>query len=156
MCCRSNLSFWPFVLCLAISTAEAAATAEEPDDLLDSSATAWFDCMVVAVHDGDTFRCDDGRRIRIHGIDAPELDHALGPLSRDWLSERISGEVLHCFRRGASYDRMVATCYDDDVDIAAASVAVGMSRDCPGFSGGFYAPLETAANEAIPVAGFCR
>lgn len=29
-------------------------------------------CIVAAVHDGDTLRCRDGRRVRLIGIDAPE------------------------------------------------------------------------------------
>jgi endonuclease YncB( thermonuclease family) len=33
-----------------------------------------FPCTVASITDGDTFSCTDGKKIRIHGIDAPEMD----------------------------------------------------------------------------------
>lgn len=39
-------------------------------------------CSVIAITDGDTFKCDgdtfkcDGERVRIANIDAPEIFHA--------------------------------------------------------------------------------
>ena len=152
---RLNVPWLAVALWLVVRAGGGAAGAEG----VDSSSVArdaWFDCLVVDVHDGDTLSCVDGTRVRLHGIDAPELDHPLGPISRDWLSVRLTGVTLWCNQRGQSYGRVVAICYDGDFDIAAASVASAMSRDCPPFSGGLYASLETLGNEAIPVAGFCR
>jgi len=56
--------------------------------------------VVVRVIDGDTFDADDGRRIRLLGIDAPELPHDDEPDKRgaveacDWLTRRISGRKV--------------------------------------------------------------
>lgn len=38
-------------------------------------------CVVDRVADGDSFRCDDDTRVRLIGIDAPELDQ--GPIGRE-------------------------------------------------------------------------
>ena len=38
-----------------------------------------FSCRVAYVHDGDTFRCMDGTRIRLSAIDAPEMPGACRP-----------------------------------------------------------------------------
>lgn len=57
----------------------------------------------VQVHyvlDGDTVELADGRRVRLLGIDAPELRFGDDPaeegaeVSRDWLRERIEGEQV--------------------------------------------------------------
>ena len=32
-----------------------------------------FSCAVASITDGDTLRCADGTRVRIAGIDAPEI-----------------------------------------------------------------------------------
>lgn len=41
--------------------------------------------LVVSVHDGDTLKLDDGRTIRLSGIDAPEISQPYGEQSRDLL-----------------------------------------------------------------------
>ena len=129
---------------IAVIIAASAATADD------------FTCPVEHVTDGDTFRCEDGTRIRIHGIDAPEMDTAEGPISRDALQALIGGSILVCDQKGNSYNRKVATCYLDGEDIAAAMVKRGMARDCERYSGGAYDQLETQANAALPIGSFCR
>jgi micrococcal nuclease len=43
-------------------------------------------CTVSRVSDGDTFRCRDGRRVRLTGIDSPEFDQQpFGSASREAL-----------------------------------------------------------------------
>jgi micrococcal nuclease len=76
-------------------------------------------------------RCDDGTRIRIHGIDAPEMDTAQGSASSDALQALIVGRTVACDRKGTSYNRIVATCFLDGQDIAALMVEQVMARDCP-------------------------
>jgi micrococcal nuclease len=114
-----------------------------------------FTCNVASTTDGDTFRCDDDTRVRIHGIDAPEMDTAEGPASRDALQALIEGRTLACEQNGTSYNRVVATCFLDDQDIAAMMVQQVMARDCPRYSGGAYAELETDESDLLPIGAFC-
>lgn len=67
------------------------------------------------VSDGDTFTLSLETRIRLFGIDAPELnqkckrDNACEPcgqMSRDALATVAQGDLI-CERRGKSYDRTV-------------------------------------------------
>ena len=45
-------------------------------------------CTVSRISDGDTFRCSDGRRVRLAGIDTPELSQQpFGGRSREILSQ---------------------------------------------------------------------
>lgn len=60
------------------------------------------------VHDGDTLRLQDGRRIRLWGIDAPELKQAYGIQSRDYLRQ-VVGKVVQLEPHGEDrYGRMLA------------------------------------------------
>lgn len=48
------------------------------------------DCVVGQVVDGDTFRCTDGRKVRLIGIDSPEqLQHPYGARARQALLQML-------------------------------------------------------------------
>lgn len=55
---------------------------------------------VAYVHDGDTFQTSTGERVRLLGIDAPEVAHHnvqaefFGEESTRWLRDRIGGQVV--------------------------------------------------------------
>jgi len=99
-------------------------------------------CWVI---DGDTVIIDK-IRIRIAGIDAPELDHPFGKQSKWALVKLCKGQVVTArVKPELSYDRMVAECFlPDGRDLAAEMVRAGMALDWPKFSGGRYRHLETA------------
>jgi len=99
-------------------------------------------CLTAAltVTDGDTIR--DGRlRIRLWGIDAPELHDPQGPASRAYLRALIDGQPVACDPRDTDrYGRTVAVCIlSDGRDLACEMVRAGMARDWPRYSGGAYA-----------------
>lgn len=97
-------------------------------------------CLVI---DGDTIVISR-TKIRIAGIDAPELDHPWGRKSKFALIEMCKGKVVTAEITGqASYDRLVAKCYlPDGTDVAAELVKMGLALDWPKFSGGAYRNLE--------------
>ena len=99
-------------------------------------------CWVV---DGDTIIIDKVR-IRIAGIDAPELDHPYGQQAKWALVKLCKGQVVTArIKPELSYDRLVAECVlPDGRDLGAEMVRAGMALDWPKFSGGKYRHLETA------------
>ncbi len=94
-----------------------------------------FICMVASVTDGDTFRCQDGRRIRLAGVDAPELRGHCRPgrrctpgdpiASRGALRTLIEGRGLICRQVGRSYGRILATCRYRGIDVACVQLMRG-------------------------------
>ena len=97
-------------------------------------------CYVI---DGDTVVIS-GTKIRIAGIDAPELDHPWGKKSKFTLMDLCKGKIVTAMiREEVSYDRIVAKCYlPDGTDIAAELVRRGLALDWPKFSDGEYRHLE--------------
>lgn len=95
------------------------------------------------VIDGDTIDIA-GTRVRLAGIDAPELDHPYGRNAKWTLVNLCKGrEIKAVFDGDLSHDRIVATCYlPDGRDLSAEMVAAGMAVDWPKFSRGKYAGLE--------------
>lgn len=95
---------------------------------------AAFLCLVAQVHDGDSFRCEDGTRVRIAGIEANELKGGChidrcaalpGPRARDVVRGMIRGRQLQCTKVGMSYKRVVATCRLDGRDVGCMIVRSG-------------------------------
>src|SRR5690349_20259394 len=79
-----------------------------------------FICSVAYVHDGDTFRCSDGTRIRLSAIDTPEMPGACRPgrhcapgdpyAAKAALERVIVGRTVRCQATGTSYNRVTAWC----------------------------------------------
>lgn len=97
-------------------------------------------CYVI---DGDTVVIS-GTKIRIGGIDAPELNHPYGKSSKFALIKMCKGKVITAIvREEMSYDRVVASCYlPDGTDVAEKLVEQGLALDWARFSGGAYRHLE--------------
>jgi len=105
-------------------------------EVLEIRGRAW-------VIDGDTIDIN-GTRIRLAGIDAPEMDHPYGKSAKWALANLCKGqEVRAVFEGDMSHDRTVATCYlPDGRDLSAELVQAGLAIDWPKFSGGKYRHLE--------------
>ena len=95
-------------------------------------AGAFFLCTVASVTDGDTFRCTDGTRVRLHAIDAPEMEPCRSGRvcvpgdphkAKAALSRITLNKTLRCERTGKSYNRVTAWCR-----IAGADVSCAMYR----------------------------
>lgn len=95
------------------------------------------------VVDGDTIIINK-TRIRIAGIDAPELDHPWGRNAKWAVVALCKGQQVTAHLDGAlSHDRVVATCYlPDGRDIAMELVKQGLAIDWPKYSGGKYRAYE--------------
>ncbi|WP_294615234.1 thermonuclease family protein [Roseovarius sp.] len=97
-------------------------------------------CYVI---DGDTIQIGKVR-LRLAGIDAPELEHPWGKKAKWELVALCKGQIITAeIEPEISYDRVVATCFlPDGRDLSAEMVGRGMALDWPKFSGGKYAHLE--------------
>lgn len=95
------------------------------------------------VIDGDTIVVQK-IKVRLAGIDAPELDKPWGQKSK-WEMVRIcKGQTLNVELTGeTSYDRLVGTCYlPDGRDIGAEIIKAGLALDGGYYSKGKYRHLE--------------
>ncbi|MCP1337378.1 thermonuclease family protein [Futiania mangrovi] len=106
--------------------------------------------------DGDTLVVA-GRRVRLDGIAAPELDEARGAASRARMAALVQGKTVTCEDRGRDrYGRTVGRCFVEEEDVARLIVAAGLARDCPRYSRGRYAGDEVPASRMLPFPGYCE
>jgi endonuclease YncB( thermonuclease family) len=76
---------------------------------------------VSYVHDGDTLRCSDGTRIRLHAVAAREADGSCSPghpcpaasaaAATARLRQLAEAHTIQCEAVGRSYDRITAVCW---------------------------------------------
>jgi micrococcal nuclease len=112
---------------------------------------------VTHVRDGDTIEV--GKiPIRLNGVSAPELKEPLGQQSKVFMIDLVNDKQVRCELNGEkTYDRFVGICYLGDKDIGAAVIEAGLALDCPRFSDGRYAGVETAAaRSTIKLPRYCR
>ena len=106
--------------------------------------------------DGDTLDVE-GVRVRLNGVAAPERDEQGGSEATDAMRQIIGNQAVRCSLTGeTTYQREVGTCWIGTLDVGAALIAAGRARDCPRYSGGRYASLETPAAQALPLPRYCR
>lgn len=111
---------------------------------------------VASVIDGDTLEIH-GKRIRLHGIDAPESRQICTINDRAWRCGRSSAFALSNFvgrkpvtcesHKQDRYKRFVAVCTLGDIELNAWMVKQGLALDWPKYSRGDYAALQTTASE---------
>lgn len=101
----------------------------------DSGWVYDFACDVAYVNDGDTLRCRDGTRVRLHAIAARETDGTCTPghpcptasasMSTAALTQ-LAGRRITCIQTGTSYERVTAICRNaSGVEINCAMVQRG-------------------------------
>lgn len=90
-----------------------------------------LDGKVVKVIDGDTITIltDDKKqvKIRLNGIDAPEIKQDFGRAAREYLASMIAGKFVSVKEYGQDrYKRVLGTISIDGVDINEKMVKDGM------------------------------
>lgn len=110
--------------------------------------TSAFEGTVERVVDGDTFIMS-GARVRLWGIDAPELRTAYGPHAKAALVRLVADDAkFSCeIKDNDRYKRIVARCRNKHGDIGAAMVAAGHAYDWSRYSSGAYAQQELQARQ---------
>lgn len=108
---------------------------QQPVVTLEQPASR-FSCEVAYVNDGDTLRCEDGTRIRLHAVAARESDEtcssghpcprASAASATAMLRALVSGQRLSCEKTGTSYNRITAICWTpSDQEVNCAMVRSG-------------------------------
>jgi endonuclease YncB( thermonuclease family) len=97
-----------------------------------SQAGAAFTAKVVAIHDGDTISVlrngHDRVRIRLAGIDCPELHQDFGRRAKELTARLVFGRVVSVMPVDTdAYGRLVARVACDGQDLSLALVRVGMA-----------------------------
>lgn len=82
--------------------------------------------QVLRVIDGDTFETTDNQKIRLSGVDAPELDLCGGTDSKLALEKLILGKRLMVkVLFNDRYKRLVSRVFDQETDINLAMISSG-------------------------------
>lgn len=97
-------------------------------------------CIVAAVIDGDTLRCQSGERIRLAGVEASELRGGChvprcapleGRTARAVATRLLHRQTLTCAPVGQSWRRIVATCSLNGHDVGCTLVTMGAAVEWP-------------------------
>lgn len=129
-----------------IDQSEAPLLSGVPDQAAGSLRPTGLSGRPSHITDGDTLRFGEVR-VRLHGVNAPEMDTADGPRARFALLEAIGSGPIRCEDTGErSYRRIVAVCYDaEGRDLAERMVRAGWAKDWPRYSRGRYAFAQAEA-----------
>lgn len=109
----------------------------------------------VQVIDADTWDVG-GERVRLFGIDAPEIAQtcrdarnkswSCGEWATDQVRDRFEGHVVTCERLGTDkYQRTIARCFDDGLDVARDMVSNGLAFAFRRFSSDYVLDEKAAA-----------
>ena len=108
---------------------------------------------VVSIHDGDTITVLQDKRqikVRLFGIDAPELKQTYGKKSKQFLANLIAGEVVEVEENGKDkYKRTIGTIYLNGADINAQMVANGYAWAYRKFSKKYTAQESKAKSQKL-------
>jgi endonuclease YncB( thermonuclease family) len=93
---------------------------------------ALLEGKVVSVHDGDTITLLDAtqrqHKIRLAGIDAPELSQAFGRVSRQHLADQVAGRtVVIEWSKRDKYQRLVGKVLLNGRDINITLIEAGLA-----------------------------
>ena len=90
-----------------------------------------FEAVVVSVYDGDTItvRTDETIKIRLYGIDSPELKQPFGQSSKQALSGLVFGKKVTVKPdKKDRYGRTIARVEADGWDVSTTMVGTGMAH----------------------------
>jgi micrococcal nuclease len=114
-----------------ISGTENTISIEEVTPAEDTNTWAEDTLICIAVIDGDTFILETGEKVRLIGIDAPELSQPGGEESRDYLAHLILNKGLTLkegYEDRDKYNRLLRFVYTGDVCINEEMIRQGYAE----------------------------
>ena len=111
----------------------------------------------ATVTDGNTLWVAD-QAVRLQGVAAPERSEPGRAAATAFVRELVADREVTCDLADGTRTRgrVVGVCRVGDRDIGAELIRAGLARDCPRYSKGRYAVLETPAGRQLPLPGYCR
>ncbi len=129
---------------------------------------------ITHVRDGDTIEVA-GVPVRLWGIHAPERNEPGGLVASRVMMALVGQHHVRCQLTGEeSHDLAIGRCWvtnnpllitqpqnapglDDLYDLAGVMILLGLARDCPHLSQGYYANLEQPwVREEMPLPSYCE
>ena len=112
-----------------------------------------FSAKVIKTSDGDTITVLQGKqqiKVRLFGIDAPELKQPYGKKSKQFLANLIAGKVVEVDENGKDrYKRTIGTIYLSNTDINAQMVESGYAWAYCKFSKEYTAQESKAKSQRL-------
>jgi micrococcal nuclease len=153
------------LICLIVGCIHQPDTTSYTDDIISGTEDTIFGTDTIssteptitctAVIDGDTFRLETGQKVRLIGIDAPELLQPGGDKSREYLAHLILGKNITLekgYQDRDKYSRLLRFVYIDDVCINEEMIRQGYAEARYLFSDDlvreYYIQLEIEAETA--------
>lgn len=85
--------------------------------------------LVIEVADGDTFQLKSGKRVRLMGVDSPEIERCAGPEAKNRLSDLILGKNVELKEEVTeAYGRSMALVYQGSILINKVMLEEGWGR----------------------------
>ena len=111
------------------------------------------------ITDGDTIKIN-GQKIRLHGIDTPEIEqyclnqkmekYLCGKSAKDFLKKIIKNKKIKCLKNDIDrYGRIVATCYIGEKDLNGLIVESGWGLAYRRYSKKYISNEKSAEKEAL-------
>lgn len=132
---------------------------------VEAKITLTYSGTVRSCNDGDTCRVDvNGKtmKVRLSGIDAPELNQPEGTDSKRYLEGLVRNKEASLKCDGMSFDRVTCTVFLGNKNINEDLVRNGYAWDSPKFSNGAYQTLMVEAQtkklgiwKTITVSPYC-
>jgi micrococcal nuclease len=106
---------------------------------------------VPYILDGDSLAFDNDIRIRLYGMDAPEMDHPEGALAKRHLQSLIQGQKVRVVvKEEDKYGRGVAKVFlPNGEDLSARMVADGYARAYASFTSSYVALEKKAKKDRV-------
>lgn len=107
-----------------------------------------YGATLISCSDGDTCRFKEGTKtikVRLDGVDAPEIDQPFGIESRDFLIQFLKGKDVTLKCGGLTYDRVACKVFVGQQDVLEHLVRNGLAWDFPKYSSRVY---QSAQKEA--------
>jgi micrococcal nuclease len=154
--CFKNILFL-FLFFITLNQAESR--------IRHSKAVKTFQAQILSCHDGDTCRAkykNETIKIRLAGIDAPEIKQFEGKAAKRQLEAMVAGKEVRLECNGKSYDRLTCVVWLNELEINEEMVKRGFAFDSPKYSKGKYAQAMSSAKsqkvgiwKTILISPFC-